>query len=547
MHNITLRPSAEAVIGKILRVLACAAGLVLLFCLYTWGISQNPRGFYLDESATAYDAYLVSRTGAGEFGPRFPVLFQQYAGSNPAYVNPLTIYLLAIVFRFLPPSIPVARTFAAFWMFATCLLLGILAKRISGQRTIGIIVAATALLTPWFFEIGRLVFDAHLSAFTVVVFLIAAYRLQSREMWDWQDIAIVAGSLAVVTYGYFSGRVLAPLFALGLLFFATTKQRFLGVVKVWLTYCLTLVPLILFNRSHPGALTKRLPEVSYIKPGVSWREIASEFVRRYLEDQNLTALLITGDYHPRHHVQGSGGAIFLSTFVLAVIGLWLIIARGYWRNPWWRFILYGLAVSILPGAITNEAFHQVRLMAYAVFLFLLTIPALEWLLAPDARRRLINGRNPDSSGSRPQHALHDAARPAVAPHQSLGSFFRPIRLGFLGILLTATVAQAIDFQLTFRQKGPERVNEFDTLYKPLYDVAVAQPQRPIYLENGRWGPAYIHAYWYATVEGRPISEFVRLPDGARPPSGAIVLSSNSECQNCQAIQKSGCYLLYRTK
>ncbi len=81
----------------------------------------------------------------------------------------------------------------------------------------------------------------------------------------------------------------------------------------------------------------------------------------------------------------------------------------------------------------------------------------------------------------------------------------------------------------------------------LYDAAVAQPQRPIYLENGMWGPAYMDAYWYATVEGRPLSEFVRLAEGAKPPSGAIVLSSNSDCQNCEVIQKSGAYLLYRAK
>ena len=155
---------------------------------------------------------------------------------NPTYINPLTIYLLAIVFRFLHPSILVARGFAAFWMFAACLLLGVLAKRISGQLKIGIIVAGSALLTPWFFEIGRLVWDAHFSAFTVVLFLLAAYRIQSKETWSWRDIIMVAGSLAVMTYGYFSGRVLAPLFALGLLFFATTKHRFLGVLKIWLAY-----------------------------------------------------------------------------------------------------------------------------------------------------------------------------------------------------------------------------------------------------------------------------------------------------------------------
>src|SRR5205809_8143618 len=122
MDNLLLRRRAIEVAKKSLRILLCVAGLALLSALYTWGISQNPPGFYLDESVTAYNAYLVSRTGAGEFGPRFPVLFQEYAVSNPNYINPLTIYLLAIVFRFLPPSILVARMFAAFWMFATSLM-----------------------------------------------------------------------------------------------------------------------------------------------------------------------------------------------------------------------------------------------------------------------------------------------------------------------------------------------------------------------------------------------------------------------------------------
>src|SRR6476646_6227722 len=167
-NNRPVIGGAARVTQKTLRIFLCAAALIVLFCLYTWGVSQNPPGFNVDESATAYNAYLVSRTGAGEFGPRFPVLFHQFAVSNPTYMNPVAIYLMAIVFRFVHPSIPVARACAAFWMFAACLLLGVLAKRISGQRTVGIIVAGTALLTPWFFEIGRLVFDAHLTTFTVV-------------------------------------------------------------------------------------------------------------------------------------------------------------------------------------------------------------------------------------------------------------------------------------------------------------------------------------------------------------------------------------------
>ena len=534
------RLSAPTVAQKSLRILLYSAAAIVLFIFYSWGISRNPRGFYLDESATAYNAYLVSRTGAGEFGPRFPLLFQQFAVSNPTYMNPLAIYLMAIVFRFVPPSVAVARMSAAFWMFAACLLLGVLAKRISRDFKVGIIVATTALLTPWFFELGRLVFDAHLSVFTVVVFLLAAYRIQAKETWNWQDVAMIAGALALVTYGYFSGRILAPSFAFGLILFATTKHRFLGVVKIWLAYGVTWVPLILFNRSHPGVITKRAYEVSYIKLGGPWtqiKEIGYQFVRRCLQDQSLTPLLMTGDYHPRHHVQGSGGVIFFATFILVVTGLWLIIARGRWREPWWRFIVYGLGVSILPSAITNEPFHQVRLMAYPVFLLVLTVPALEWLLAPSQAKQSSCDTSEKAHSSKPDRA-------AAAVNHGLS---RAIKLGFLAILLAATVAQAIDFQLTFCREGPERINEFDIPYKAAYDAAVAQPQRPIYLENGQWGPAYMNAYWYATVEGRPISEFVRLPAGARPPPGAIVLSSNSECRNCQAIQKSGCYLLYKAK
>jgi hypothetical protein len=331
--------------------------------------------------------------------------------------------------------------------------------------------------------------------------------------------------------------------------FATTKRRFLGVLNTWVAYGITLLPLILFNRSHPGVITKRLYEVSYIRPGAPWKEImniAPEFVRRYLEDQSLTPLLLMGDPTTRHHLLGSGGPILFATFILAMIGLGLIIA-GRWREPWWRFVLYGLAVSILPGAITDWPFHQMRLMGYAVFLLVLTVPALEWLLARDGRSRLISGRDPDESGSRPERASHDKARPAVASYQSPGSFSRPIRLSILALFLAATIAQAIDWQVTFQREGPKRLYEFDALYKTLYDAAVAQPQRPIYLENGQWGPAYIHAYWYATLESRPLSEFIRLPDGAKPPSGAIVLSSNSDCQNCEPIQKRGVYLLYRAK
>jgi hypothetical protein len=247
-----------------------------------------------------------------------------------------------------------------------------------------------------------------------------------------------------------------------------------------------------------------------------WRDIASEFVKRYLEDQSLTGLLITGDVHPRHHVPGSGSVFLFATFILAIIGLYIVVARLL-RDPWWRFVLYGFAASIVPGAISNWPFHALRLLAYPVFLLLLMVPALEWLLA---RGSPWADRAPD-----------------ILP--------RVARLGILCTILMLAVWEAYRFQTVFRQEGPKRLFEFDVPYKAAYEAATRQPSRPIYLEDGRWGPAYIHAFWYAILEKRPNSEFVHLKPGTRPPPGAIVISSADDCQGCETIMRSYVYQVYK--
>jgi 4-amino-4-deoxy-L-arabinose transferase-like glycosyltransferase len=523
-------PAPRILRSKYPRILLWVAGIALLFVGYTSGLSHNPPGFYVDESAIAYNAYLVSRTGAGEFGSRFPLYFQMFTNGFTQYVSPTQVYLLAVVFRFLPPSILLARSFSAFWVFAACLLLGFLAKRVSGQLKIGLIVAATALLTPWFFEVRGLVLEPHFVPFAVVLLLLAVYHAHTTANWTWRPVALVAAGLTLLTYCYSSGRMLGPLLAFGLLLFATTTRRFIAVLKVWLLYGITLIPTLVYNRNHPGALTSRFFAATYMRPGVAWRDAAYEFVRRYLEDQSLTGLLQTGHPHPRHHVIEAGGVFFFATFTLAMIGLLLIVIR-HRRDPWWRFVLYGLAVSIVPGAITYEPFHALRLLALPVFLSLLTVPALEWLVAPDEHKQQTYGET--------QEAYRHG-------------FSRSLRLGILIFFLALTTIEAVRFQIVFRREGPKRGIFFDAPYKEVYDAAVAQPARPIYLIDGYFGPASMHAFWHAAMEGRPRSEFVYLGDAAKhpsPPIGGVVISSDTDknCRQCQIIKRSGVYLLYRAK
>jgi dolichyl-phosphate-mannose-protein mannosyltransferase len=502
------------------RMFTIVLGFILLYVFYINDLRNNPPGFYVDESAIAYNAYCIARTGTNEFGTRFPLFFPVYTGYWTQYANPTQIYLLAIPFRLAHPSIWLARVYAASWVFAACLLLGLLAKQISGKETVGLLVAVIAIFTPWLFEVSRLVMETFFYPMALALFLLALYAAQKKESWSWLNILAIASTLMLLTYSYTIGRLLGPLLAGGLLLFITSQTRLTSVVTTWTAYGATLIPLLVYRSLHPEALTQRFYLISYIKPDSSWREIIPQFIHRYFEDFSLISLLLDGDINPRHHVAGTLGSFLIAAFALVVIGLVVIIVR-HWREPWWRFVIFGAAASVIPGSLTADQFHSLRMVAYPVFLLVLTIPAFQFLLERTPKTEF----DEDSLTTR---LLSTNAR-----------------RGILGVLLVGMAAQAIWFQSVYRREGPQRELVFDAGYKDVYDAAVAQPDRPIYLVDGN-EPAYVHALWYATVEGRNRDEFVHLGEYASPPAGKIVIGMGPNCFDCDLIKESGDFILYRS-
>ena len=513
------RPRRNRVLSRF-RVIAIVLGFILLYLFYIDSLSTNPPGFYVDESAISYNAYCIAKTGANEFGARFPLFFPVYTGGWTQYANPTQIYLLAVPFTVIKPSILVARIYSASWVFAACLLLGWLAKRITGKEIIGLLVAVIAIFTPWLFDVSRLVMEAFFYPAAVVLFLLALHKAHKKQAWSWTNIIALAATLMLLTYSYTIGRLFGPLLAGGLIIFATSQMRIISIIKTWVIFAATLIPLLIIRSKNPEALTQRFYLISYIKPDSPWREIFPKFVRRYFEDLSLISLLFDGDGNPRHHPGGSLGSFLIGAFILVLIGVVVIIIR-HWRDPWWRFGLFGAAASIVPGALTADQFHSLRLVAYPIFLLALTIPALAWLL---------EAAPAESSATMPERP----ATPGPAPRRII-----------LTILLAAMAAQAIYFQSVFRRDGPQRGWVFDAAYKDVYDSAMALSNRPIYLSDGIQ-PSYVHALWYAAIEGRNRDQFIHLDEGTRAPVGAVVISSGPSCTNCMVIKKSGDYLLYRS-
>lgn len=503
-------------------LLICLVAIALIYAFYISGLATNPPGFYLDESGGAYNAFLIATTGKSEFGVSFPLYFQFYTQSAIEYSNQLHIYLMAVMYLFVRPSVVSARIMAASTVFVATILLGVLAGKASGRRSVGIIVALTAIATPWLFEASRLVLEVSVYPLCLVLFLLCVYNAKDKPKWSLLDNALLGATLGLLTYSYTIGRLFGPMMALGLIIFGLNRKAFLNVLRTWVAYAIALIPLAVFYLSNPNAISSRFKRVTYISADNSLLQNAGEFLQSYFTDISPDFLLYSGDPLLRHHVPGMGG-ILAATFVLAIVGLILVIVR-HRSDPWWRVILYGLIVSVIPGALTVQRYHSLRLIAFPVFLILLTTPALMWLIGE--RRKKAD--------------LDDAPRAIHLP-----GFARAGGIAMLCLVLVLTLFQAVQFQRQYAEVSPTRNYVFDEAYPSVLDKALAGDARPIYLEDGQWGPAYIHALWYATIQGVDLSNFVHLAEKQLPPEGSVVISSNTTCFNCEVIFRNGYYLLYR--
>ena len=479
--------------------------VVLLGCAsYFYQARQNPPGFYLDESSISYNAYTIAETGRDEYGESWPLYFRAFG----EYKNPVYIYLLALLFRLFGPSILVARLLSVGLGVAAIIVLFILAFQISRRLLIAAAVSFSALLTPWLFENSRLVFEVALYPLLLCLFLLALFRASEREHWRWQEIVSIAAALSLLFYSYSIGRLLAPLFAIGLAFFITRK-RLRGVVGTWLLFASTLVPAFIFHLRHPDALMSRFWWITYIKSDRTLGQIATEFLRHYIANVNPWTIAVTGENNVRDHV-GTMGSVLAPTLLVALLGICVVLI-SLRHEAWWRFMLYTLLVSVVPASLTTTEFPQIRLIAMPIILHIFMIPGLLWLTVPTEARNAF---------SRTRHAL-------------------------FAIFLLTIFVQGLIFRYQFREAGPKRWYIFDEKFPTeVLPTALAQNKRPIYFYDPPGKSGYVQAYWHGMLQSLQASEFVRVTPERQPHDGDVVISTAEECSDCQMLLKSINYIVY---
>src|SRR2546423_2330350 len=285
---------------------------VALYFLY---VPVHPVGFSIDESSICYNAYTVSQSGCDEYGVSWPLFFRAFG----EYKNPTLIYLLAGLFRITGPSIAGARLLVASCGVLSGVMLGLLAWQMTRRWVATALVTFSTLLTPWLFESSRLVFEVAIYPALLALFLLVVWRASLRQRWSWADVLMLAMMLALLTYSYSIGRLLAPLLAVGLGWFID-RVRWRRVIATWVVYGLLLIPLFIFHREHPDALLGRFKALTYLSAEKPIAASLGELAQHYFANVNPGRWLVTAEGDIRDHLQGTG-SLLAASVLLPILGL----------------------------------------------------------------------------------------------------------------------------------------------------------------------------------------------------------------------------------
>lgn len=464
--------------------LLLASSLVLLVVgWHLWVNPSNPPGFVQDEAAISTNALAIATTGRDQYGDWMPLFFRSFDD----YKSPEYVYLLAAAFRITGPSQEVARGLSAVLILAAVACFALLARRQSGSRRVGVGLFVLAGTTPWLFEVGRLAFEVALEPVLIVLLFLLLERCVRETRWTYSSASLVGLVLGAIAYSYAAGRLYAMLLALVVPLAAGLRRpRFVAVV--WGVFAIMLLPIAAHLVRHPGALSSRFEDTTFIETGMSTYEIAVRFLDNYYGYFDLPHWVLVGDPDSRHHVPGAG-SLSAIVVVLALASV-VILVRSSRLDGFWRFALAATLLAPVPAALTGDAFHSLRSLPLAVGLLVLTIPALEAV----------------------DRALVTRERWA-----------RPLGVTLV-VLWLAGVAQ---FSVAFLGRGPDREAGFHAGVPELLDRGTREEGR-LYVAPGDL-VALGHARWFADVNDLPPDRIGFLAASADPPRGALVFGSVDEC------------------
>ncbi|HUZ70549.1 MAG TPA: hypothetical protein VMU65_12650 [Candidatus Saccharimonadales bacterium] len=325
-------------------------------------LSGSPPGLYVDEASIGYNAWTIAHFGVDEHGIHFPLFFEAFG----EYKNPIYVYSVSALVRFLPLTVAVERFPAALFGLAVVGFLTATAWRVTGSRAITLGTLALTALTPWLVIESRVGFEV----VSMVALLAAAVWCLSARTPTPRQFGLAGVFLAFAIYGYTTARLEVLMLAIALAVawgLARTSGWWRPLVPVFVGY----VVLGIYALINPGALTGRFALISIWSDGAPLNVVIDRFLANYLSYFSPNFLFLQGDANPRQNTE-VGGMLLWVTAPLLVAGLLVCWQRR--RQPLIQFLAAAIVLAPIAAALTsNGTPHALRSSGMLPFLVVLAI------------------------------------------------------------------------------------------------------------------------------------------------------------------------------
>lgn len=352
-------------------------GIILLAVfLRFYQLANVPPSASLDEASIGYNAYSILKTGADEYGTKFPILLRAYDDWRPA----LYVYLVIPFIKLLDLNVLAVRLPSVILSVLTVLATYFLVKELFKNST-ALLTSFFLAISPWHIYISRLGHEVNAGLTFVVLGIL--FLLKAMNNYQNKFLLLISTLFFGLSfYTYQSEKIFAPLI-LFVFIFIFRKQLLKIKQKVFISLIfgiLFILPIILATLTPQGLL--RFKGTSAFTNGNVYKESA-EKILQYKEESNIIGEIFynrrlvpvrifidnyLSHLNPQFLFSNSGnesfkapsiGLLYLWEFPFIVLGIVFLLFSNFDKKIKAVIILW-FASSFVAPSLTTGAPHAMR-------------------------------------------------------------------------------------------------------------------------------------------------------------------------------------------
>lgn len=352
-------------------------GIILLAVfLRFYQLANVPPSASLDEASIGYNAYSILKTGADEYGTKFPILLRAYDDWRPA----LYVYLAIPFIKLLGLNVLAVRLPSAIMSVLTVIATYFLVKELFKNST-ALLASFLLAISPWHIYISRLGHEVN-AGLTFVIFAIL-FLLKAMNNYQNKFLLLISSVFfGLSLYTYQSEKIFVPLI-LFVFIFIFRKQLLKIKQKVFISLIfgiLLILPIILATLTPQGLL--RFKGTSAFTNDNVYKESADKILQ-YKKEGNIAAEIFynrrlvpirifidnyLSHLNPQFLFGNSGnesfkapniGLLYLWEFPFIVLGI-VFLLFGNFDKKIKAAIMLWFTVSLVAPSLTTGAPHAMR-------------------------------------------------------------------------------------------------------------------------------------------------------------------------------------------